>query len=216
MFAVIFEVQPKGERFDDYLETAKRLKPEIERIEGFIDNDRFRSRRREGRLLSFSTWRDEKALVRWRTLAVHHEAQERGRFEIFEDYHLRVGEIVVDTAAKEPLVQQRLDETEIAAAKCVTVTELTRAEGAPRAAGDPARLLGAFDAGALEHEAFESIYTTGKLLLLQSWRDAPAAEQWRPGAVDGYSLRHRRVRIIRDYGMLDRREAPQYYAPVPR
>jgi hypothetical protein len=28
------------------------------------------------------------------------------------------------------------------------------------------------------------------------------------------TLRHRRVRIIRDYGMADRREAPQYYPPV--
>jgi hypothetical protein len=28
------------------------------------------------------------------------------------------------------------------------------------------------------------------------------------------SLRHRRVRIVRDYGMYDRREAPQYYPPA--
>jgi hypothetical protein len=29
-------------------------------------------------------------------------------------------------------------------------------------------------------------------------------------------LRHRVVRIVRDYGMFDRREAPQYYPEVPR
>jgi hypothetical protein len=28
--------------------------------------------------------------------------------------------------------------------------------------------------------------------------------------------RLRRVRIVRDYGMFDRREAPQYYPPVER
>jgi len=29
-------------------------------------------------------------------------------------------------------------------------------------------------------------------------------------------LRHRRVRIIRDYGMFERREAPQFYPAVRR
>jgi hypothetical protein len=28
------------------------------------------------------------------------------------------------------------------------------------------------------------------------------------------ALRHRVVRVIRDYGMFDRREAPQFYASV--
>ena len=93
MFGVIFIVEPKPSRFDEYLELAKSLKPEIEKIDGFVDNERFRSTRREGRVLSLSTWRDEKAVVRWRTLGVHHSAQEKGRFEIFDDYHLRVGEV---------------------------------------------------------------------------------------------------------------------------
>ena len=97
MFAVIFEVQPKKEQFDEYLNLAKFLKPEIEKIDGFIDNERFVSQRTEGRVLSLSTWRDEKAVIRWRTLGVHHEVQEKGRFEVFEDYHLRVGEITADT-----------------------------------------------------------------------------------------------------------------------
>ena len=39
MFAVIFEVQPKPERWNDYLDTARMLRPELERIEGFIDNE---------------------------------------------------------------------------------------------------------------------------------------------------------------------------------
>src|SRR5437667_5815490 len=44
MFAVIFEVQPKPDRWDEYLELAKLLKPELERIAGFVDNERFKSR----------------------------------------------------------------------------------------------------------------------------------------------------------------------------
>src|SRR4030081_686509 len=114
MFVVIFEVQPKPERWEDYLGLAKQLKPKLEAIDGFIDNERFESKRTKGRLLSLSTWRDEKSVVRWRTQGEHHGVQEKGRFEIFEDYQLRVGEIVHDTdpPAGLTLASQRLDGTE--------------------------------------------------------------------------------------------------------
>src|SRR5215207_2112008 len=112
MFAVIFEVQPKPERWDDYLDLAKQLKPKLEKTEGFIDNERFKSKKDERRVLSLSTWRDEKAVVRWRTHGEHHGVQEKGRFEVFEDYHLRVGEITADTCPPQGIsvVDQRLDE----------------------------------------------------------------------------------------------------------
>ena len=126
MFAVIFEVQPKPEKFDEYLDLAKFLKPKIEAIQGFIDNDRFESKRSKGRLLSLSTSEDEKAVIRWRTQGQHHGVQEKGRFEVFEDYHLRVGEITADTAPPKGLAveEQRFDATETGKAKVVTVTEL--------------------------------------------------------------------------------------------
>jgi len=85
MFAVIFEVQPKSDRWDQYLDLAKQLRPELEQIAGFIDNERYKSSRIEGRLLSLSTWADEKSVIRWRTHAMHHGVQEKGRFEVFED-----------------------------------------------------------------------------------------------------------------------------------
>ena len=68
--------------------------------------------------------------------------------------------------------------------------------------------------GIVDQEVFESIYNPGKLLLLVSWKDAAPVGRWKPKAVAAGELRHRRVRIIRDYGMTDRREAPQYYPPV--
>jgi heme-degrading monooxygenase HmoA len=132
MFAVIFEVHPKPERFEDYLAIATLLRPELEKIDGFIDNERFESVRSKGRILSLSTWRDEKALIRWRTLALHHEMQERGREAVFADYHLRVGEITADThvPAGMRIVAHRLDETETGAAKRITLIEVTSAVGA--------------------------------------------------------------------------------------
>jgi heme-degrading monooxygenase HmoA len=220
MFAVIFEVQPRKERWDDYLELAKFLKPRLEAIDGFIDNERFASKRTEGRLLSLSTWRDEKAVVRWRTQGEHHGVQEKGRFEIFEDYHLRVGEITDDTAPPKGLSvkEQRFDATETGDAKMVTITELTPGAGGQLAA--PTELaahlgLKAGASGLVDHEVFESIYNRGKLLLLASWRDAEGAAAWTPGKPGAaQSFRHRRVRVIRDYGMFDRREAPQFYPEV--
>lgn len=222
MFAVIFEVQPKPERRDDYLELAKYLKPKLEAIDGFIDNERFSSKRTEGRVLSLSTWRDEKAVVRWRTQAEHHEVQEKGRFEVFEDYHLRVGEVTEDTAPPHgvALAEEHFDTTETGTAKFVSITELTPPQGgaAPQVDRLAARLgLAAGAAGLIDHEVFESIYNPGKLLLLASWRDASAAQHWQPAVPPGAgTLRHRRVRIIRDYGMRDRREAPQFYPEVHR
>lgn len=218
MFAVIFEVQPKKEHFEQYLRLAKSLKSELERIDGFIDNERFGSKRTQGRLLSLSTWRDEKALIRWRTQGAHHEVQKRGRFEVFEDYHLRVGEITADTRIPpgQKLQEQRLDETEVGKAKAVTITELFPLSGEQLDSGHLASELGLPGVGAqgvIDQEIFESIYNPGKLLLLVSWQHRIAAGQWKPRTVAG-ELRHRQVRIIRDYGMTDRREAPQYYPPV--
>src|ERR1700755_2797700 len=93
MFSVIFEVLPNKENWDDYLDNAEMLRPELEQEEGFVDNIRYKSLTREGWILSLSNWRDEKSLVRWRTRRRHHEVQQRGRDEILAAYHLRVGQI---------------------------------------------------------------------------------------------------------------------------
>jgi len=219
MFAVIFIVQPKKDRFDDYLNLAKLLKPELEKIDGFIDNERFGSKRTAGRVLSLSTWRDEKAVVRWRTLGVHHEVQEKGRFEVFEDYHLRVGGIFADNEVPkgQTLHELRFDETEAGKAKVVTISELSPTKDGKPASADLVLHLGLPKSGTdgiIDQEVFESIYNPGKLLLLVSWRDEAAAEHWKPTMIAGSKLRHRNVRVIRDYGMSDRREAPQFYPKV--
>ena len=221
MFAVIFIVQPKKDRFEDYLNLAKLLKPELEKIDGFIDNERFVSKRTEGRVLSLSTWRDEKAVIRWRTLGVHHEVQEKGRFEVFEDYHLRVGEITADNEVPkgQKLRELRFDATETGNAKVVTISELAPAKADKPASADlvtDLRLPMSSTDGVIDQEVFESIYNPGKLLLLVSWRDEAAAEHWKPRTVAEGKLRHCNIRVIRDYGMSDRREAPQFYPEVKK
>jgi heme-degrading monooxygenase HmoA len=220
MFAVIFEVTPKPERRQDYLRHAGLLRPDLEKIDGFIANERFASLRCEGWVLSLSIWRNEKAVIRWRTLARHHETQEKGRFEIFADYHLRVGEITADTGrpTDEMLRQERFDETETGAAKFAVITErpIVGMPEHPELADMVIRLgapaLGRTD-GLVAWDGFSQLGERDLFLLLTSWRDAGAADLWLATQSDNGG-RHRRVRIIRDYGMFDRREAPQYFPPV--
>jgi heme-degrading monooxygenase HmoA len=221
MFAVIFEVQPKPERWEDYLALAKQLKHTLEAVDGFIDNERFKSRRDDRRVLSLSIWRNEKAVVRWRTNGAHHGVQETGRFDVFEDYHLRVGEIVLDSdlPSRSRVGQERFDETEVGRAVALTITEVVAADDGdggvkPEMSASSFGLDGGLD-GLIDQEMFASIYHPGKLALLASWRHADAAASWRPTRPDAAkSLRHRQVRVIRDYGMFDRREAPQFYPDV--
>ena len=119
------------------------------------------------------------------------------------------------------VVQQRLDETANPAPKAASISELVPAEGdKPKIAAKrlPAQLgLDKRQAGVVGQEVFESIYNPGKLLLLVTWRDAETAKGWTPvAAVDLGKVRHRRVRVIRDYGMIDHHEAPQFYSEIKR
>jgi len=221
MFSVIFEVQPNEGKKDEYLELAKHLKPILEAIDGFVDNERFESKLRPGWVLSHSTWRDEKSVVRWRTEGEHHTVQEKGRFEIFADYHLRVADVIADTdpPKQAPVHERRFDETEVGSAKIVTFTEIIPIKGASFVSQPdllPAHLGLDENGGAVaEHDVFASIYNPGKMALLVGWKDSKAAEVWKPRKFDGVEkLRHRKVRVVRDYGRFDRREAPQFYADV--
>jgi heme-degrading monooxygenase HmoA len=212
MFAVIFEVEPRAGKTEDYLRLAGALRPALAKIDGFVAIERFAGRRRPGRVLSLSVWRDEKAVIRWRIFAAHQAAQREGRAMIFADYHLRVGEITADTASAEgkALPQQRFDETVTGTAKCVTITELPPGDDA---VGTAHFWPAAAAPGVVDAEWFESLTAAGKSLFLAGWRDPVSAQGWEWPPTSG-ERRHRQVRIIRDYGMFDRTEAPQYYPPA--
>jgi hypothetical protein len=61
---------------------------------------------------------------------------------------------------------------------------------------------------------FEAVLTPGAVILMISWRDEAAAKLFEASASMPDDARLRRVRIVRDYAMFDRREAPQYYPDV--
>ena len=96
MIAVIFEVWPDRAHRQDYFDIAATLRPELEKIDGFISVERFSSLTEEGKILSLSFWRDEDAVKRWRTQVEHRAAQREGRGGIFRDYRLRVASVLRD------------------------------------------------------------------------------------------------------------------------
>ena len=96
MIAVIFEVIPAEGKVQEYLNIATGLKPLLENIDGFISIERFSSLAEEGKLLSLSFWRDEKAIEAWRNIESHRLAQVKGREEVFLDYRLRVATVSRD------------------------------------------------------------------------------------------------------------------------
>ena len=96
MIAVIFEVMPKEGQKEEYLKIAAALKPELEKIDGFISIERFQSLTDSGKILSLSFWKDEESVKQWRNLEIHRRAQSKGRESIFRDYHLRIAEVSRD------------------------------------------------------------------------------------------------------------------------
>lgn len=96
MIAVIFEVWPADGRKQAYLDIAAGLRPELERIDGFISIERFQSLSDETKLLSLSFWRDEAAVQAWRNVEHHRQAQKAGRDGVFRDYRLRVASVLRD------------------------------------------------------------------------------------------------------------------------
>ena len=73
--AVIFEVIPAEGHKDEYLDIALSLKPELEKIKGFISIERFQSIYHPEKILSLSFWESEAAIQEWRNLEIHRSAQ---------------------------------------------------------------------------------------------------------------------------------------------
>lgn len=94
--AVIFEVIPAAGYKQEYLDMAAALKPQLEKVKGFLSIERFQSIYHPEKILSLSFWESEEAIQQWRNLELHRSAQSKGRKYIFKDYHLRIAQVVRD------------------------------------------------------------------------------------------------------------------------
>ena len=116
MIAVIFEVWPADGRREDYLDYAARLKPALEKMDGFISVERFQSITDPAKMLSLSIWRDEEAVAGWRRHTGHRGVQAAGRGGVFSDYRLRVAGVIRDYGMTERREQAPADSCAIFAA----------------------------------------------------------------------------------------------------
>jgi hypothetical protein len=152
----------------------------------------------------------------------HHVAQEQGRSGIMLDYHLRVGEVTLDTRvpAGQEIAEHRLDETEAGLGTAVTFVDARRSArfDAPASASEMASSLGLDHraSGLVDWDVYDAILTPGDLILTITWKTRAEAEAFAGSVALPAEARLRQVRVIRDYGMFDRREAPQYYPAVER
>jgi heme-degrading monooxygenase HmoA len=220
MFTAMLEVKPISDQLDVYLGMAKMLRPELDKIDGFIDNNRFASLTREGWLLSLSSWRDEKSLIRWRTETTHNKIMQAARDRVFSDYRLRIGQTVSDTQvpAGQVLREQRLDVTETGEGTAVTLHDGRFSpewvkEASAEAVAD-ALGVDASAPGLVSWDVFDALLAPGDVIAVVTWRDHAAAEAYLSQAKTAEVSRRRNIRIVRQYGMYDRREAPSYFKEV--
>lgn len=96
MYAVIFEVEIKAEGKEAYLAIAAKLKEQLVNMDGFISIERFQSLVDEGKLLSLSFWESKEAIDIWKQNLDHLQAQSEGRVKLFEDYRIRIAEVMKD------------------------------------------------------------------------------------------------------------------------
>ena len=202
MIALFFEVLPRPDQIQTYLDLAAKLKPPLEASGGCEFIDRFKSRVREGWLLSFQIWRDEASLARWRTNEAHHQVQNAGRNSVFLDYRLRIAQVVRQESPGKPAWQaQRLsiyNDPAIRAPRFLSVIESDQASVAGQA---------------LE---YASIYRPGQYVHVCEAESYVQALDSSEQCLVNDGLLIRICEIEREYGMFDRAEAPTYYPAIDR
>ncbi len=207
MIGLFFEVQTREGHRDQYLNLAASLRPELDAIGGCLFIDRFRSLTRDNLLLSYQIWQDEAALTAWRVHGQHHKVQEIGREKVFSDYRIRIAQVIHEARQGKPVWQpeRRTPYNDPARRRPTYVLA---------AESKSAKLPVEID---WRRDAFESVYRDGYFAHLIDVPDPQSGIEL--GArlfADPTTEYFRVLEVMRDYGMYDRAEAPQYYPPVER
>jgi heme-degrading monooxygenase HmoA len=205
MIGLFFEVMPRPGHDQAYFDIAAGLRPELDKNSGLLFIDRFRSLARQRLVLSHSHWRDEASLASWRTDAKHHAAQVAGRQQHFEDYRLRIGQLACEWLPA-PGGLRRL--------------EINNRYNDPTLRQE--RFMIASTAGASVEagagsDVLMSVTRESEYIVLTpapSLSDGLSAVERL--ALTGNMTSVRLYLVSRDYGMYDRKEAPQYYPPLDR
>jgi heme-degrading monooxygenase HmoA len=207
MISQFFEVQVRDGQADHYLGLAASLKPSLEAMGGCLFIDRFKSLSRTNLLLSYQIWQDEGSMIAWRVDAKHHAVQEAGREDVFADYRIRIAQVVHDERPEGSIWSpERLSPYNDPARRPPTFVVASESSNRDLPVDGSAR-----------SDVFESVYRPGVFAHLF---DVQASEEGvtlgRQLLTDSTTKYFRVFEVMRDYGMFDRSEAPQYYPPVDR
>ncbi len=193
MIALFFEVLPRPGQEDTYFQMAAKLKPALDASGGLVFLDRSRSAARPGWFLSHQFWADEASMVRWRLHPAHHRAQACGRADVLADYRLRVALVVA------------------------SATDDSLAPAAPSLA-DGRLMLSVISTSPIASpsgETFASVYDTALHIAAVPVATAVEGVAYIDRARTDPAVKAARLcRVVRDYGMYTRAEAPQYFPPV--
>ena len=205
MIALFFEVQVKQGKLDQYLDLAGSLKPALDALGGCVFIDRFKSLSRENLILSYQIWQDEAALVAWRVDAKHHKVQEAGREDVFSDYRIRVAQVVNQQRPNEaPWEPERLTPYNDPTRRPASYVIISECETAALPVNADHSLDG-----------FESVYRPGVFAHLGDTPNLEAGIDLGLNLLQEKSTEYFRVcEVMRDYGMFQRKEAPQFYPPI--
>lgn len=192
MYALFFEVRPKPGHLPHYFEHVERLRPALAWHTGLLFLDRYRSLNDEAVLLSHQHWRDEAAILGWRRDSLHLQSQQAGRYQHFADYRIRVASLTCQWVADE-FSRPEQDSAEMPETACFVIAAYWQSTPSQPPA----------------HAGFESVNRAGHSICLQEAGSRAQAQaqvlQW----ADTPGLHSARAfRVVRDYGMLERTQAP--------
>ena len=207
MISQFFEVQIKEGQIDRYLDLAASLKPSLEAMGGCLFIDRFKSLNRKNLLLSYQIWQDEGSMIAWRVDPKHHTVQEAGRERVFDDYRIRIAQVLheerPEKSAWRPERLSPYNDPKRRPPTFVVASESRNRELPVETSW--------------KCDVFESVYRPGIFAHLV---DVPSPDAGvgigRQLFADSTTEYFRIFEVMRDYGMFNRGEAPQYYPPVQR
>ena len=177
-----------------------KLRPELDRIPGFLSIERSRELTGKRRVLSLSYWSDEAAAVAWRCHHGHHEAQVVGRNALFEDYRLRVGPVIRQWPS-EAEYDQPLDRDK--PLLVIVQTEERDADVIQKALGF------------VSPQVYESMVHPGRLFFLANLSDEGAACRVAERIIQsGLRATFQACEIKRDYGRFEQTRRRSIFAPI--
>jgi hypothetical protein len=174
---------------------------------GCLFLDRYKSLTRENVLLSYQIWQDEGAMTAWRVHPVHHGIQVAGREKVFDDYRIRIAQVIHEARPQQPVWRpERLTPYNDPARRPPTYVLASESKNAEL----PVQTE-------WKRDAFKSVYREGYFAHVIDLPDVQSGLEFGPRLFADPTTEYFRVfEVMRDYGMYDRAEAPQYYPPIDR